>query len=294
MAREPVVAVCTNRSPADVADSLAALGAQVPADRLAVVTSGLDSAAAEAHGDAAPGPVLEESRSGLSLARNRALRWARETGAEVVAYVDDDAIVGPGWWQALVNAWARVPDDVAVIGGRILPRWAAPPPAWISPAIMPTLTVLDLGDEPRDLDPRETTVFGANISFATGALDAIGGFDPAYGHSGRRVFFSEEDQAQRLLAERGFRIRYDPTLVVDHVIPAARLKRSAFIRRRFAYGRALGMRGGRSASVAARQLGRSAPGALVASLRPDGRLAMERAVRAVENAGVLVGSARRR
>ena len=292
VASEPVVAVCTNRSPAAAAEAVAALSAQAPAARIAVVTSGLPGQDVEAHRVAAGDVVLlEERRPGLSFARNRALEWAAELGARAVAYVDDDAVVGPGWWDALVSRWATAGEDVAVIGGPIRPRWGAPPPAWLSDPILPTLTLLDLGGDERVLDPEVTTVFGANISFAVELLRAAGGFDPAFGHSGARVFFSEEDEAQRKLARQGHRVLYVSELAVEHVIPAERLTRRSFVRRRFAYGRALGMRGGRRRATAVKQLATSAPGALLAIGR--GRLFMERAVRAAENLGVVVGTARR-
>jgi glycosyltransferase involved in cell wall biosynthesis len=293
VSREPVVAVCTNRSPGDVAESLAALAEQAPSDRILVVTSGLGGEEAALHRAAAPGPVDEEARPGLSLARNRGLDWAAAQGAGVIAYLDDDAVVDPGWWAALCGHWQRADEAVAAIGGPIRPRWSVPPPAWISPPILPALTLLDLGGEERELDPQVTTVFGANISFAVEPLRAIDGFDPAFGHSGERVFFSEEDQAQRALAERGYRVLYAPEMGVRHVIPPGRLTRRSFMRRRFAYGRALGARDGRGTGKALRQLATSAPGAALALGRRDQRLFMERAVRAAENAGVLLGRARR-
>jgi GT2 family glycosyltransferase len=290
--REPVVAVCTNRSPAAVAEALAALSEQTPPERIILVTSGLTADQAAAHRALAPGPVVEEPRPGLALARNRALERAAAGGA--IAFVDDDAVVDPGWWNALVRRWADAGDDVAVIGGPIRPRWAAPPPDWVSGPILGALTLLDLGPDERVLDPDVTALYGANISFAVDPLRAAGGFDTAYGHSGARVFFAEEDEAQRALARAGYRVLYAPELGVQHVIPAERLTRRSFARRRFAYGRALGMRGGRGAGVALRQLSTSGPGALVALARKDGRLFMERAVRAAENAGVLAGMPRRR
>jgi hypothetical protein len=278
-----VVAVCTNRSPAAAAPSLKALAAQAPSERIVVVTSGLSPQSVAGHQASAPGPVLEEPEPGLSLARNRALEWAPAGGA--IAFVDDDAIALPGWWDALVRHWWRVPDDIAVIGGPVRPRWGARPPTWLSDPLLPALTLLDLGGRRRELDPDVTTVYGANISFAVGALREAGGFDPAYGHSGDRVFFSEEDQAQRALARLGYRVLYVPDVAVEHVIPAKRLTRASFVQRRFAYGRALGMRGGRGRVEALRQVATSGPGAVAALVRGDQRKFMERLVRAAENAG---------
>ena len=278
------VAVCTNRPAASVAPSLEALRAQVPEDRVLVVLSATSPAGFG-------GPVLVEPRPGLSHARNRALAWCASDD-EVLAFVDDDAIVDPAWYTDLSARWEEAPDSVACIGGPIRPEWSGEPPGWISGPLLPALTVLDLGGQVRDLDPTVTTVYGANISFRTGPLRRAGGFDPAFGHTGAGIGFSEEDEAERALARLGFGVRYVPDAGVRHVIPPGRLARGSFIRRRFAYGRTLGRRGARGRALAARQALSSTVGAAAAAVTTDDRLMMERAVRAAENLGVL--SARRR
>ena len=267
------VAVCTNRSP-DA--TLEALRSQVPAEALKVVVSGrLDPA------------FLSEPRPGLSRARNRALAWAAEAGADVLAFVDDDVRVDPGWYSALVARWDEAPADVACIGGPIRARFSVPPPPWFSDGIAHVLTLLDRGPVVRDLDPDAEAVYGANISFRVEPLQAVGGFDPALGHSGTRTFFGEEDEAQRALVRRGYRVRYVPDAGVEHVIPADRLTRGSFLRRRFAFGQALGLRRGRPRGLAARQALTSGGGAVAAAVTGRDALAMERAVRAAENLGVL-------
>jgi len=260
-----------------------------------VVASGLPAPAVEAHRSASGAQVLAEPLPGLSRARNRALAWAAKGEAEAIAFLDDDAVVEPGWREALGRRWDEAPADVACIGGPIRPRYAVPPPPWLSDGISFTLTLLDRGPEVRDLDPELEAVYGANVSFRVEALRRIGGFDPSLGHGsdGRPIFFAEEDEAQRALARLGYRVRYVPDAAVRHVIPAERLTRGSFVRRRFAFGRALGMRGGRGRPLAARQVLASGAGALAATARGDDGLAMERAVRAAENAGVLVARRRR-
>src|SRR3954467_5462835 len=94
------VAVCTNRAPEAVREALAAIAADAPEAARALVTSGLAPAAVDAHRTAAPGwEVLAEPEPGLSRARNRALAWAAGDD-EVLAFVDDDAVVEPGWHDA--------------------------------------------------------------------------------------------------------------------------------------------------------------------------------------------------
>ena len=288
------VAVCTNRLPAAVAEALDALREQAGDAALALVTSGLPDGEVAAHREAFGGTVLGEPRSGLSRARNRALAWAAEAGADVLAFVDDDAVVDPGWWEALRRRWDEAPEDVACIGGPIRPRYAGEPPPWFSNGIAHTLTLLDRGARVRDLDPDEEAVYGANVSFRVEPLRQVGGFDPALGHSGARVFFAEEDEAQRALVRLGLRVRYVPDAGVVHVIPPERLTRGSFVRRRFAFGAALGLRRGRPVPLALRQAAVSGAGAIAAAARGEQALAMERAVRAAENAGVIYGSTRPR
>jgi hypothetical protein len=103
------------------------------------------------------------------------------------------------------------------------------------------------------------------------------------------VFFSEEDEAQRALARLGYKVRYVPDAAVEHVIPPARLTRGSFLKRRFAYGRALGIRRARPLPLALRQAFTSAVGAVAAAATGRDALLMERAVRAAENLGVLAG-----
>jgi GT2 family glycosyltransferase len=205
--------------------------------------------------------------------------------------VDDDAVVAGGWYEALVRRWGEAPPEVACVGGPIRPRFASPPPPWFSEGIAHVLTLLDRGDEVRDLDPERESVYGANISFRAGPLRRAGGFDPDLGHAGERIHFGEEDAAQRALARLGFGTRYVPDAAVWHLIGAERLTRRSFLRRRFAYGRVLGARGGRRRGLAARRALVTAAGALGTR---DARLRMVRAVRAAENLGALYASIRPR
>jgi glucosyl-dolichyl phosphate glucuronosyltransferase len=281
------VAVCTNREPGEVRESLAALEAHAADARRALVTSGLAPEPVERHRAAAPGwEVLAEPRPGLSRARNRALAWLED--GEVLAFVDDDAVAERGWLEALGRRWDEAPPEVACIGGPIRPRFERPPPSWYSDAIGPALTLLDRGGDVRDLDPSVEAVYGANISFRAGPLRRVGGFDPAFGHADGQAFFGEENEAQLALAGLGFRTRYVPDAAVLHVIGPERMRRSSFLRRRFALGASLGVRGGRSRADAARAGALAAVGCLVAAATREERKLMERAVRAAENAGVLL------
>jgi glycosyltransferase involved in cell wall biosynthesis len=270
------VAVCTNSEPAAVAPCLEAL-AREGADVLVVVSGPPCGEFAGA---------LHEPRPGLSLARNRAL--AECADGDVLAFVDDDALVFSGWLTALRDAWADGGERAACVGGPIVPRFPAGRPAWLSDALLPALTVLDHGPEPLVLDPAVTTVYGANVSFRVGPLRSIGGFDPAFGHAGDRVGFSEEDEAERALHAAGWEVRYDPRPRVWHVIGPERTRLAPIARRRFVYGQVLGRRGARPRPVALHAALRGLVGAPLAALRGDRARAAERLVRAAENIGAIL------
>jgi len=284
------VAVCTNRRPDEVAECLDALALQGGGLGAMLVCSALDDAQVDAHARAAraelPGmEVLREPRPGLSHARNRALAACEDD--EVLAFVDDDALVGSGWLSSLSRAWSTVPAQVACVGGPVRPRFRGRRPTWLTDPMLTVLSMLDYGSEELDLDPFVRTVYGTNMSFRCGPLRSVGGFDPAFGHRGAHLRFSEEDEAQRALARAGCGVRYVPGAFVWHVVPESRVTKSGVLERRFHYGATLGARRARSLAVALRQASTSALGAAIAAARRDEPLAMERAMRAVENAGVI-------
>ena len=183
----------------------------------------------------------------------------------MLAFVDDDAEVAPGWRAAMEAAWAAAPARTGCVGGPIEPCFTAGRPAWLGDAILPMLTTLDLGPAPRELDPRAQTVYGANMAFRAGALREAGGFDPRWGHAGPRTWFGEDDEAQLALARAGWRVRYDPGPRVVHVIPPERARLPALLRRRFRHGAAVAARGRRGPRLALRWLATNLAGVALAA-----------------------------
>lgn len=110
------VVICTK----DRADWLARLLASLAPEQAAhgfeiiVVDNNSDSDAPRQVAAAATGVrYVREPLTGLDFARNRALR---EASGQVIAYLDDDVTLEPGWAAALLDAWAQNPDAGAVTG----------------------------------------------------------------------------------------------------------------------------------------------------------------------------------
>ena len=171
--------------------------------------------------------VVVEPVAGLSRARNRGLA---EASSDVVLFLDDDATAHQGLVAAHASAYG---EGVTAVGGVIRFAPATPRPHWLDPSLDELLSVVDRGPAPRDLD-EDTLPFGANLSVdRTFALE-VGGFDLRLGRTGRNLSSGEEaDLLKRMLAAGG-RVRWCPGAVVDHHIPAERLRLRWLIRRAWA------------------------------------------------------------
>ncbi len=167
-----------------------------------------------------PGP------QGLNIARNTGVERSR--GA-LVAFVDDDVEVRPGWLDALLRA-AREHPEAQVFAGPISPRLDGRAPRSCGRE-GPPITALDLG--PRDTD-RVRYAWGANMTVRRSALERVGPFDVSLADAG-----DEQEWQDRLLATCGpGRVRYVAGAALDHRRTAADSRLRALARAARARGRA--------------------------------------------------------
>jgi peptidoglycan/xylan/chitin deacetylase (PgdA/CDA1 family) len=216
------------------------------------------------------------ARQTIAQARNDALA---ATDASVLAFVDDDVVVRPGWREALLRAWSRAPSDRACIGGPIGAMYVGDRPEWLTDAMLGVLGVCSDG----------ATFHGGNVSFRTTALRGIGGFWPMRGRKELRDWFSEEHHAQEQLIAAGWTIAGEPNAAADRMILGPALGPLELFERRARYGaRAALVSNSRRRATAARTLARSSAGAVLAAARRDNVRATDRAARAAQSAGALV------
>ena len=214
---------------------------------------------------------------GLACARNAALA---ATTADVLAFVDDDVAVEPGWLAALQEAWDSAPDDCGFIGGPIGVRFTGPRPPWLTDALLAVLGVAD---------GQGRSFHGGNVSFRTEALRGIEGFWPARGRPELHDWFSEEHYAQHELTAAGWSHASAPGAAAARIVDPSRLRRRDLFKCRARYGARSALIGERRPrATAARIAASSAAGAAVAAVRRDSLRATERAARAAENAAALV------
>ncbi len=223
------VCICTRDRPAYVQDCLGGLLRQTAGDgfEILVVDSASDpDNAARLSRITATIPrarLLRLEAPGISFARNAGAEAAR---GEYIAYIDDDAIPAPDWVERIVAAITGTDPPPALIGGRILPRWEAPLPAWWPRQVRGTLTIIEhegQGDYRSPALPRGLEPFGANMVVHVATLRAVGGFELHSGRNGKVLLSDEEVQLAWRLQAAGYSARYDYRIVVEHQIQAERL-----------------------------------------------------------------------
>ncbi|MBD2665487.1 hypothetical protein B6N60_04365 [Richelia sinica FACHB-800] len=170
-----------------------------------------------------------EPTIGLSVARNTGAKFAQ---AEILAYLDDDAVASPQWLQVLYRAYQDNP-KIAIAGGKVTLLWPpnTQPPQWLSTGLAGNLGAYDLGDEIHYIQQPGLTPRGLNYSICRSFLTSIGGFDPHLGRVGKNLLSNEELQMTEFALQRGWQVVYLPQALVAHNVSPERLKPSWFLNR---------------------------------------------------------------
>jgi len=224
------ICVCTHNRPHYLAGCLERLRRQTAGRELFEVLV-VDSASAagpaaiaERLAAAAPnGRLLRLEQPGLSLARNAGARVAR---AEYICYIDDDALAAPDLVETALLALSSTDPAPALIGGRALPLWEAPLPAWWPASLRGVLSIVEAegsGEYGSAALPPGLKPCGAIFIVHVATLLAAGGFDPGSGRIGSLLLSDEEVQLAWRLQAAGYSARYDSRLTVRHQIQASRL-----------------------------------------------------------------------
>ena len=154
-----------------------------------------------------------EGRQGISYGRNAGIAAAR---APIIAFTDDDVRVAPDWVTQIKRAFDEHP-DADCVGGKVLPRWPAAPPGWLTRQHWWPLPLVDYGELPRRSDAERPLLLPtANASFRRGLFERIGLFAPEF--SGR-----EDHELLVRLWRAGLHGIYVPGVVVEAEVDIERL-----------------------------------------------------------------------
>lgn len=180
--------------------------------------------------------IVREDRLGLTHAR---LRGLTEAAGEVLVFVDDDNLLDEDYLRSAAGAMSG-DHTLGAIGGKSIPRYATPPPAWFDELGI-DLACRDLGERAQyaswegvDAAQRSYPVcapIGAGLvvrravfeAYATAVERSPGRL--GLGRRGADLASGEDNDLIMTALEQGWRVAYLPELRLEHVIPAARLAR---------------------------------------------------------------------
>src|SRR5438132_3797555 len=165
---------------------------------------------------------LCECQQGVSHARNAGIAASR---APVLAFFDDDVLVADNWLSEIKRT-LDAHSDIDYVGGKVLPRWAGEPPAWLVAENWAPIAAQDYGDAPFVLDASTNVgLISANLAIRRRALDEVGWFRPELQRVRDGIGSMEDHELIERLARAGKRGLYAPQIVVWADVPLARMSR---------------------------------------------------------------------
>jgi glycosyltransferase involved in cell wall biosynthesis len=211
------IVICTRDRPAQLQRCLARLQPQIDAQsELLVVASAPTDNAAYWLVEKVKARYVPEACPGLDVARNTAIRHAN---GEIIAFIDDDVQVAPGWLLALQAAFAD--ETVDCVTGRVLPTSLDAP----AQQHFETRFSFDRGSEPKRFTGKDQHPWfpihpyhlgaGANMAFRRHVFDRIGLFDESLDAGTPTGGGGDLDIFRRLLLA-GFTAVYEPNLLAYH------------------------------------------------------------------------------
>jgi glucosyl-dolichyl phosphate glucuronosyltransferase len=178
-----------------------------------------------------------EPQAGLSLARNKGIVEAR---AELIGFIDDDAYPEPEWVVAAIAASDRAP-SCSGFGGKLIGDWQAARPNWLHDELLGMVGESRYGPCERVFAANECPM-GGNMVFRRQVFREVGPFSSDLGRLGDKYSGDEEVDLAHRIRQTGAELRYVPSMVVHHFVPASKLCKSYFLLRFGEDGRSLAIR----------------------------------------------------
>lgn len=151
---------------------------------------------------------------GASTSRNNGFEHV-DADADVVAFMDDDAVATPDWLAELSEVYATT--DAIAVGGRMVGEWVTEAPAYLPEEFYWLVGITPDGFAEPGAEVRNT--FASNISFRREVFEELGGFADQIGRKDDANLQAEEPElGSRLRAEYGQGVVYHPEAVVAHKI----------------------------------------------------------------------------
>lgn len=178
--------------------------------------------------------LIEVPKAGKSHALNEALS---RLDARYACFIDDDQIVEPDFFCALVDAISRRPDH-AMFCGWMLPAWDGSEPSWVHRRDEYMIPIrpfpeYDMGNVERDITPEMKLPSGGNIVMRHDVIASTGLFSVVLGPTGHNLLGGEDHDYIRRALSQGYRLLYVPTLKQRHLLEHERMTTRYMMRKCF-------------------------------------------------------------
>jgi glycosyltransferase involved in cell wall biosynthesis len=173
---------------------------------------------------------LFEAKQGKAYALNHAIHNAH---GEILAFTDDDALVGRQWLQLILDTFSELKPDC--VGGKVVPVWLDQRPDWLTDRLLNVLAMLDLGESVHALDGKKgEMLYGVNFAFKKDFFVKHGLFNTELCSRGAG---NEDHELFQRLQRSGGRAIYHPGIVVRHKVFPERMRKPYFRRWHYLVGR---------------------------------------------------------
>ncbi len=179
---------------------------------------------------------LKEPKQGKTFALNTAINNA---AGDLLAFVDDDHIVSPGYFKAIRSAAANYP-DCNIFCGRITPNWDGTEPPWIHDdtryPIRPfPIPNFNMGDSVLEvqLDKGMFIPGAGNLVIKRSVFKNVGLFSEEFGPKGHNLQGGEDLEFIRRALKHGERLMYIPEILQYHHVDKNKLTLNYLIKKAY-------------------------------------------------------------
>jgi glycosyltransferase involved in cell wall biosynthesis len=179
-----------------------------------------------------------DDRPGLHVGRHVGMKQGR---GDILVYADDDIRAVPTWLEGVAESFQD--PQAGLVGGKSLPEFESPPPAWVDALwqktewgrTIPYFSILDFGDEIRELPSHY--VWGCNYSIRKSLLVEIGGFHPDGMPNDFLAYRGDGESAvSKSIHRMGYKAIYNPKASVFHYVMKERMTRKYLFHRSYIQG----------------------------------------------------------
>ena len=176
-----------------------------------------------------------DATPGLHVGRHIGMKEAK---SDILVYLDDDVELFSDHLQNVLISFED--QTVVLVGGKNLPKFESAPPQWLEDLwneknIVGQLSILDLGDECKEINPGY--IWGCNFSIRKSVLIEANGFHPD-GMPQKLIKFrgDGETSVSNYVKNREYKALYNPQASLYHYIPNNRMTEEYFCKRMYNQG----------------------------------------------------------